>query len=334
VLNAKEAELWALRQRIPIGCRIVAYGKSELKPEGSCPASLPANTVCVPTPNMGREFATYLVHVTRHLEELPDWLIMLPGELWRHDREYHLYRMLEATVLSGTHRTSSSFWCVRRMSACEGFWDKPRQNVSQYHRFGMPSYNMLDVQQMQYERSGGLIRHSLGTVRGMALQLRGGMEASWAEVNGSAARLNESLVNEERRALCRRTCATGVCHYGMLATTRENLRAQPRALYEALLEGEFRQPNPEAGFVLEVIAELIFGRLVADAAPPPTRGCSATCELHCPNELSRDGLEGCVDDPSGADPSGPREAWLWTRDVRPTQHHSIDWVRAELARLE
>ena len=50
----------------------------------------------------------------------------------------------------------------------------------------MATYNMLEVQPLQYERSGGLIRHTLGGARGMALQLPNGMEATWAEVKGLA----------------------------------------------------------------------------------------------------------------------------------------------------
>ena len=343
------ADILALRDLIPLACRLLIFDKptnASAGTGGACAllAALgqPANTNCTSIRNFGREFDTYLTYVAQRYDSLPDWLILVPGAIHRHDRDYHLSRMMNKTLLSGEPRQPDAFWCVRRMLACEGFFPKPLQNVSQYHHFGMESYNSMHPGKMSYARTGDLIRDGIGAVRGHALSRLSPLEAEqgWAQqasstwasaINRSSAGANATLVQGAKREECRRACVSGVCHYGLLTTTREQIRAQPLLVYENLLR-EFNHTNPEAGFVLEVIAELVFGRLVsAGRRLPPfdDESCSHDCSLACPNNVASNGRHAdCADDPQGADPSGPAQPWMWHTDHMNVSSQQPRWTNA------
>ena len=78
--------------------------------------------------------------VIAHYDKLPDRLLLIPGVFNRHNRYHHYQQMLLSTVLSVSQNEWQPFWCVRRMIKCEGFWDKPKQNLSQFHEYSMPEY--------------------------------------------------------------------------------------------------------------------------------------------------------------------------------------------------
>lgn len=306
--------LHELRNMIPMACRLVVYHKSGNESNlDKCAVELPDNSVCLPRRNVGREYETYISHVVEHYHELPDWLIFFPAVLNRHDRQHLLSAMMNATLFSGEPRSPEAFHCVRRMRDCEGFFAKPLQNVSQYSQFTMRDYNGLHPTRVSFETMGDLIRDGVGAVRGAVMSLKDPQSEHWRNVQPGM--INHTLVEQEATQACGRACVTGVCHYGLFTTTRENLRDQPLAVYEALLQ-EFQSLNPEAGFMLEVMSEIVFGRLHSRKLHPGGH-CAADCTQVCPNSLHRDGRLDCESDPQGADPHGPVQDWLWTRNTPP-----------------
>jgi len=272
-----------VRSLLPLRCALYVYDKAD---DGTRACfngtgrALPANTKCFVSPNYGREFESYLRHVANNYDSLPDRLIMTTGVFARHDRLTHFHNLVLSTVLSESK--PPSFWCVRRMRACEDFWDKPHQNLSQYHDYGM----------LEYLGS----RPSPATSRPQGVFVR-------------------ERIQPHQPEACLRTCATGVCHYGILATTRELLRSHPRAVYESMLQ-EFptHSMSPEAGFFLEMIAELAFGyRANVPDADYTSPSCSRDCSSVKPNTVSRYGNVAYDPDPRGADPFGSRTEALWPR---------------------
>jgi len=276
VISTQEmAGVATVRHLLPARCVLHVYDKAE-NPTRAC-QDVHDNARCYVTPNVGREFETYLRHVETHYDDLPDRLILMTGVFDKHDRLQHFQRMVLATVLSPT---PDAFWCLRQMRECEGFWDKPKQNVSQYQRYGM----------LEYEGD-----HPVPAVaRPLGVFVR-------------------DRLQPYQQDACLRTCVTGVCHYGLFSTTRELLHVHPREAYLSMLsEFPSNATNPEAGFFLEMIAELAFGYGASGRAPDAsTPGCNSECTLEGPNTVDREGNATVAEDPAGADPRGSLAEYLW-----------------------
>lgn len=275
-----------VRANVPSRCRVTVYDKAE-DPQLACynnsAALMPPNTFCRYRRNVGREFETYLNHVLSEYDALPDRLYMTTGQLSRHGRSLAFQNMILSTVLQDEMPTPAApddFWCIRQMRLCEGFSDKPLQNLSQYQSYGMLEYVGSNPTPAAFRPLGPFVLNRIGS------------------------------------QACQRTCTTGVCHYGMLMTTRENIHAHPRSVYASMMRDFPRDANsPEAGFFLEMMAELAFGYRVS-ANHPLRASCDANCTPTCPNSVSRTGHATCADDPLGADPNGPwtNLSLLWPSD--------------------
>ena len=106
--NSNAEGVLLVRALIPEGCRLFVYdkGRSYNSSNSTARCQLPplVNTECKALPNIGREFGSFVHHVQRHYEALPDWLLFVPSSLHKHQRGMQLQRMLQATVLRGTER--------------------------------------------------------------------------------------------------------------------------------------------------------------------------------------------------------------------------------------
>ena len=128
-----------VRELVPERCRLfvydvgVPYEDNEANARASshlCNLPPLANTQCTVVPNLGREFGKLYTHLLSVYADPPEWTLLIPSNLHRHNRSWHLEQMLRETVLQPAHgkttaaNTSSRGCAIAEAVACQRIVDK------------------------------------------------------------------------------------------------------------------------------------------------------------------------------------------------------------------
>ena len=279
------AYLELVQRALPTECRIVVYDKSE-SPCTFMDATHahPRFAECHTLNNTGREGHTFAHHIARNYGALPAWLILLTSSLSRHSRSVRLQRMVDATIRSESplrRDLGAGFVCYTRGMDVRA---DDRQRVCHLDRFvncRMPCYSP--------QGPGGCYDPSSTNPAVRPAPASAGLGPWLREHVDATSSLGERL------------CHMEVCQYGIAITTRENLLAHPRSVYEDVEREMSRDIFPETIFYTEWGAAPIFGALWARSLPGTcdsrTQGLdSGRCErMDC---VHHDGVDRIVDGPT------------------------------------
>mmetsp|Transcript_20879 Transcript_20879/g.36829 ORF Transcript_20879/g.36829 Transcript_20879/m.36829 type:complete len:339 (+) Transcript_20879:31-1047(+) len=233
-------ELILLRLLIPPACSIVVYDKTDDAPCGFMP--LAGVNHCISLPNVGREQHTFSHFVRTHYWTLPDVMFFTPADIAAHDRAHQIQLMLNSTVFNTTvpgggiigHR-GGGFWCINASAgrACDGFAYQPPLPLSVCGNCSFTKY------------------------------CRGGSTTECITPDPTAQPSLQTYFHANVGALSPSTmehlCQLPLCHYGVAATTRENLLVHPKEVY-ANIEASLNQSvTGEAIWMMEWGMALVYG---------------------------------------------------------------------------
>ena len=271
-----------VRQWAPSGCLVHVYSKSG---RGACSQLGPNGPtfVCEELPNVGRELGTYLLYVSRHYASLPDRLHFVPAPL--NELKYHRGGMLQAFIKAtghpflcvqtgvhmpvavgyapGGHRLHSSSVAhggggggsggggaaaggeASSMDATEGAVERP-------DTFQPPSRRAwtFDDPRGCYANTGSgvpCLEFELPLYNGQRLARTVYPLRAFVEQHLGPWVSPEDLASSV------------VCLHGVFSTTRRNLLAYPRHVYDSLRNQTDVADASEAVHMLERLAQVVFG---------------------------------------------------------------------------
>ena len=224
--SASEYEL--MRMLMPPKCKITVYDKDD-KPCAFMPLS--GIDKCSSLPNVGREQHTWAHYARTHYGDYPDVMFFVPADLPAHDRAHSVQLMLNSTVFNSTHpgagQTGAGFWCIDRTAGklCDGFKEQVPTNLA----------NCSSCAMNQYCR-GGNGSSCVRPTPTVEADLQGYLQAN---VGTFSAHTMDRL------------CHLPLCHYGVIATTKENLLSHPIEVYASIEDTLNKTMTPEAIWMME-----------------------------------------------------------------------------------
>ena len=258
-------------------CRISMFTKGP----GGCAASVGDLTgiSCTELPNRGREGHTFLSYTVRHYDDLPERLIFLPSNLDKHPQRENLLdavmpvqRLLDVALQE--RETELKLRALKTMERTRGSVDQAAfQEPQTFSCINLDLANTLeqvvsapgydpalvrtfhpdDTSWCQYHPGVDDDNHHIGC-----------MDFSWGGAGllpATPAPLHAWV--EEHLNPDEPLCNALVCQLGASATTRDLVRARPKAEYERLL-AEFEkielEQDGECGHYMERLHQLIFAK--------------------------------------------------------------------------
>jgi len=171
---------------------------------------------CVSLPNVGKEQHTYAYYVRSTYDALPKYIFFVPGVLDKHARVHSIQVMLNETIFSNERpggMGGHGFWCINQTSVCD--------SLSYAVQLPMRLSNCGACQITSYPEGNRTVNFEDPGLAAMPHTL-----LPWLQQH----------VDRFTNGTMDRLCHMPLCHYGVAATTRENLRAHPAEVY-ADIEG-------------------------------------------------------------------------------------------------
>ena len=253
---------------VPLDCQIIVYDKS------SSPCSFAHSeriNDCRALDNVGREQHTYAYHLATHYDKLPATLILLTSDLTRHGRFGQMASLVDATM-----RRGAGFACV-----------DSQNRVSTFRQTGLQRACSLD----RYSRCTMECYANCGPYPNRPRVL-----PFPAQPRGLGAWFEATVANASAGA--RPLYGYPACHFGIASTTRDDLRAHPWRVYDAVARDLSVAVVPETAFYMEWAMSALFGAR-SSWAPSETRPQAASggaacglleCETALPIEPGHGGL--------------------------------------------
>jgi len=238
------SELELMRMLFPFECDIVIFDK-DTKPCSFMPLS--GIKQCVGLPNVGREQHTWSYYVSQNYDKLPDYLFMVPADLPAHDRAHSVQVMLNSTIFNTTRPgglAGEGFWCIDKSAGklCDGFATQPPMGLDVCQGCAMTQYCR-----------GGNASSCVEPTPASPSPL-----GSWLQ--GHIGQYSPNTMN--------RMCHLPLCHYGVAGTTKENLLAHPKEVYESIVATLNTTVMPESIWMMEWAMSAAYGILSARKQPP------------------------------------------------------------------
>jgi len=244
---------------VPPVCKVVVYDKDD---NATACSFMPFAGIdeCIVLPNTGREQHTWAYYVRTNYHQLPDVAFFIPADIRAHDRAHNIQLMLNSTVYNETSPGGGivgphggGFWCINATAGkkCDGFPRQPPMPLSTCGNCSFPIY--------------------CRGVGGKKATAEDCMRTDPTEQPTMQLYMEANVGNLSPHTMDR-LCHLPLCHYGVAATTRENLLGHPKQVY-ANIEATLNQTvTPEAIWMMEWGMAVVYGIAGARAQPACTPG--------------------------------------------------------------
>lgn len=247
------AFLDGVEDAVPLDCQIIVYDKS------SSPCSFARSeriSDCRALDNVGREQHTFVHHVATHYDKLPATLILLTSDLTRHGRFGQVASLADATM-----RRGAGFACVDGQNQMSTLGQTGLQRACSLDRYSRCTMECYTNCHHQYPNRP----------RGLPFP---------AQPRGFAAWFEAKVANAS--TVARSVHGYPACHFGIASTTRDDLRAHPWRVYDALARDLSVADLPESSFYMEWAMSAVFGAksswVPSETTRPQAAAGSAVCE--------------------------------------------------------
>jgi hypothetical protein len=228
-----------VRHVVPAHCRIIIYDKSP-SPCSFMPSER-INT-CLPLPNVGHNVHTYAFYAATRYDRIPRSVILMPSQMGRYHRGQLLRRMINDT------HARPRFACVT---------DQLRPSTERSDGTACALDRYASCRMRCYRNCSSEPRHQVLPTP--------------SRPHGLAAWLEATVGSHVLPLLCHYPA----CHFAHATTTRADVHAHPRRVYEDVVRQLGRDRLPEAAFFVEWSMSAIFGARSA-------REWSVAAGLACP----------------------------------------------------
>lgn len=267
-----KSEIELMRRLIPSQCDIILYDKDDVNEPCSI-MPLSGISKCIPLPNVGREQHTWAYHVSMHYEDLPDYLFMIPADLPAHDRAHSVQVMLNSTIFNQTRpggQTGEGFWCINKSAGklCDGFKGQDMMNLDVCQGCTMTKY-CRGGNESACVRPDPASPSPLGSW--IQVYTSASLCATKAPPPVAAASatpplppshlprtsllllllLSQAHIGQYSPDTMNRMCNLQLCHYGVAATTKQNLLGHPKEVYESIVNTLNKGIMPESIWFME-----------------------------------------------------------------------------------